>query len=131
LRKGPPAGPIDGPRADMYAFGVLVYEALTGERPSEGFDLKYPSQKDKRIPKALDELVLRCLERSTRARVPSALGVEASLVEGLERAGFQIFASGDAVKWVKATPWRAPSAPVGEETGRFASIFKKLAEEKQ
>ncbi|MBI3725312.1 serine/threonine protein kinase, partial [bacterium] len=131
LRKTLPAGPLDGPRADMYAFGVLAYEMLTGERPVEGFDLKLPSQKDKRIPKVLDELALRCLERTTRTRTPSALGVEATLLEGLERAGFQVFAAGDAVRWVKATPWREPSAPVGEETGRFTNLFKKLADEKQ
>ncbi len=131
LRRGVAPGPIDGPRADMYAFGVIAYELLTGSRPNEGLDIKYPSQKDKRIPKVLDETVLRCLERTLRTRTPTALGVEAPLLEGLERAGFHVYVVGDAVKWVRATPWRAVGAPAGEETGRFTSLFKKLAEEKK
>jgi serine/threonine protein kinase len=130
-RKAEIPGRLDGQRADMYAFGVLAYLALTGERPGEGLDVKYPSQKDKRIPKCLDELIMRCLERSTRARTSSAGPLEAELIEGLGRAGFDVFTSGDASKWVRATPWRAAGAPVGEETGHFVNTVKKLADEKK
>jgi serine/threonine-protein kinase len=124
------AGPLDGPRADMFAFGVLAYEALCGERPSEGFDLKTPSQRDKRVPKVLDVLILGCLERTTRMRLPSALGEEAKLLDGLSKQGFEVFPSGDPSGWVRGTPWRKAGAHVGEETGRFTTDFKRLAQEK-
>jgi len=124
-------GPIDAARADMFAFGVLLHEMLTGSRPAEGLEIKCPSQHDKRIPKAMDELVLGCLERTARARFPSAIGREGPLLEGLARAGFDVLPSGEVARWVRSTPWRAPGAALGEETGKFVSIFRKLASDRE
>jgi serine/threonine-protein kinase len=72
-------------RADIYCFGVLLYEACTGQRMFDGRDPQLllkkhvrvvPPRMAKRrpdllIPKALDALVMRCLEKSPARRPQS------------------------------------------------------------
>jgi len=122
-------GEVLGPAADMYALGVILFEILTGERP-EGFEVRMPSQRDKRIPKVLDEASLPALERTPRARTPNALGLAERLLEGISKAGFVIDPKGDPISWVKGTPWKADTrGGVGDETGRFQSDLTRLARE--
>lgn len=123
-------GDVAGMASDMYALGTILYEMLTGERPA-GFEVKLPSQRDKRIPKVFDEVILRALERSTRARSPSAVGLEQQLFEGISKVGFFLDLKADPVAWVKATPWRDAGQPLGEETGKFRLAFGKLARPKE
>jgi serine/threonine-protein kinase len=56
--------------SDIYALGVMLYELFTGGRPDTV--LRRPSDIDKRVPRELDEVILRCLHREARARYPSA-----------------------------------------------------------
>jgi serine/threonine protein kinase len=74
-------GPVDR-RVDIYSFGVVLYEALTGRRPFSGEDAfaivtkhmqempPLPSQFAS-IPKTLEDVILRCLEKSPDARYQS------------------------------------------------------------
>jgi serine/threonine protein kinase len=76
--------PVLGEAADIYAFGIVLFEMLTGRLPFEGQSpavvmlqrLKRapapPSSLRPEVPKALDAFVLTCLQRDPRRRFPDA-----------------------------------------------------------
>ena len=88
-------------QTDIYAFGVLMYEALTGELPitapsrRELLDLHQRQipvpmrqrRPDLDLPEALDQVVMKCLKKRINDRPKSAEEVEAMLaaipLEGL------------------------------------------------
>lgn len=73
------------PQSDIFALGVIFHELLTGHRlfardtPGEEMAAVYegeiapPSKVNRRVPKALDAVVLRALDRSCEKRYPKAL----------------------------------------------------------
>jgi serine/threonine protein kinase len=75
--------PIDG-RADVYAFGCMAYRCLTGEVPyrrdgvpavmyAHAHDpVPLPSKRNPHVPKALDTVVQRAMEKDRDRRAPSA-----------------------------------------------------------
>jgi hypothetical protein len=81
--------PVD-PRTDLYAFGVLMYEALTGDLPIRGRnrrellelhqrEIPRPmrvTRPDLEIPEALDAAVMLCLRKRAAERPPSARELE-------------------------------------------------------
>ena len=64
-------------RADIYSLGVVFYEMLTGERPSE--DLIPPSGKNDSVDIRLDEIVLRALAANPNQRWQSANALNTEL----------------------------------------------------
>jgi serine/threonine-protein kinase len=84
--------PVD-PRTDLYAFGVLMYEALTGDIPIQGRQrrellelhqraIPKPMRErrpDLNIPAALDEAVMACLRKRAAERPASARELERML----------------------------------------------------
>lgn len=89
--------PLDG-RSDVFGLGIVLWELLTGERlfkrASETETLKAvvegvlrpPSQLDRSIPKALDALVMKALEREVEDRFQSAEELQRALERFLVRA---------------------------------------------
>jgi eukaryotic-like serine/threonine-protein kinase len=79
-------------RSDVYALGVMLFEMLTGEAPFRGnvraildqkvsHDPPSPRTYDRGLPKDLETICLKCLEREPQKRYQSAL----ELAEELRR----------------------------------------------
>lgn len=77
-------------RVDIYSYGVVLYETLTGRRPFDGTDagqvvIKHlqespiPPSQVTSIPSALDALILKCLAKSPADRFQSMTEVLAAL----------------------------------------------------
>ena len=85
--------PVD-PRTDLYAFGVLMYEALTGDLPIRGRnrrellelhqrEIPRPlriARPDLQIPESLDAAVMLCLKKRAAERPASARELERILM---------------------------------------------------
>ncbi len=89
-------------RTDLYALGVLLYQALTGRRPFEAADPMElihahlalapmpPSRVDPTVPEPVSRVVLKLLEKNAEDRYQSAEGLLADLERcrtGLETSG--------------------------------------------
>jgi WD40 repeat protein len=97
-----------GPQADLYALGAILYELLTGRAPFVGesqldtlrqviVDDPIPPRRVRReIPRALEAITLRCLEKDPGRRFQSARG----LAEDLER-----FLSGEPTRTRPPASW--------------------------
>ncbi|HEY6726657.1 MAG TPA: serine/threonine-protein kinase [Polyangiaceae bacterium] len=104
------------PRTDLYAFGVLMYEALTGELPIAGRsrrDLLELHQRmipvsmqtrrpDLHLPRELDDAVMMCLKKRAAERPTSA--------QALEKALASIPAQLLVNEYPEGTPRRAPAS---------------------
>jgi eukaryotic-like serine/threonine-protein kinase len=102
-------GEIVSPAADVYALGIVMYEMLTGRPPFDGNNAVAvaiqhienppipPSQFNPNIPAALEEIILRCLEKVPEMRFRDG----SQLARALETLG-------DAKLGESVTPGRAP-----------------------
>lgn len=82
---------MDG-RADIYSLGLVFYTMITGEVPSEGStplqiimnrvkkDVTPPKELEPSLSQAVNDLIMRCLERDPEARMASS----SKLLEALE-----------------------------------------------
>ncbi|WP_422931342.1 protein kinase domain-containing protein [Singulisphaera sp. PoT] len=107
---------------DVYGLGAILYEGLTGRPPIQGDSLfetlrrvrdvepERPSAVDRRVPRDLETICLKCLEKAPSNRYPTALAVAEDLDRWL--AGMPITARPTtlperAVKWARRRPTAA------------------------
>jgi len=72
--------------SDLYSLGVVMYELFTGKKPLGRF--KSPSEINPTISKALEDVVLKCLEPEPADRFTSADEIRDRLLETLQ--GFSV-----------------------------------------
>jgi serine/threonine-protein kinase len=122
------AGQVAGPRSDIFAVGIILYQFLTGEKPFRGPNLYTIQQKimtEQPVPPsavnpfvspAFDRVMLRALAKRPADRYPSALAFKEDLLRAL--AGEHVPA--DAAPAVSA-PVQAPSRVAPADAGPDAT----------
>jgi len=97
-------GTVDA-RSDIFSFGALVYEMVTGRRPFGGGssaallasllkeEPKPPSGLVPALPKELERIILRCLRKDPARRFQHMLDVKVELEEVKEESDSQSLAS--------------------------------------
>ena len=73
-------------RADIYSFGVMMYEAFTGKLPLGNFPL--PSQLNPRLGKRMDGIILRALRQDPDERYQSMADLADELKKEMSASGF-------------------------------------------
>jgi len=74
-------------RSDIYSFGVTFYLLLTGKLPFDDINQiftrspEHPINVNPAIPKRLDSLIIRCIEKDPAVRYPDFSTIQAELIE--------------------------------------------------
>jgi WD40 repeat protein/serine/threonine protein kinase len=110
---------LQSPLADLFSLGAVLYECLTGRPPFLGVTLEEtllrvrdtepvaPRVLNQRIPKDLETICLKCLEKNPARRYPGATELAAELkrfIEGQPIHARPITAVGRAWRWARRKP---------------------------
>jgi len=156
-----------GTATDVYALGVILYELLSGRTPFKGDSVMetihqvlnrepvWPRTLQSSIPRDLETICLKCLEKEPKRRYSTAEALEADLRAYLQGRPIAVRPVGTvetAIKWARRRPtmaalllvtllgvagivWKYIDAEqqrdIAEEKSRDAELQKQLAQEKQ
>jgi tetratricopeptide (TPR) repeat protein/tRNA A-37 threonylcarbamoyl transferase component Bud32 len=113
--------------SDQYALGVVLYEMTTGKRPFDGpiqlvlqqqvqSEPKRPRAENRSIPRDLETVILRCLEKDPKARYPDCQALADDLRRFLDGEPVQARRIGPLerfARWAKRNPTVAASVSFG------------------
>lgn len=105
-------------RTDVYSLGVILFEILTGERPFRGDhrmllqqvlndEAQGPRQLNASVPRDLDTICLKCLEKKPSQRYVTTSDLAADLrryIDGRPIAARPISSLARAARWCKRNP---------------------------
>jgi serine/threonine-protein kinase len=105
-------------RADIWAFGVVLWEMLTGRRMFEGETISHvlaavlTREPDlSAVPPRVRTLLSRCLEKDARKRLRD-IGDAMSHVPAAGEPGPAVFAAAPARRWLAPAGWTAAALAV-------------------
>src|SRR5205807_389918 len=117
-------------RADLYALGMTLYETVTGALPAYGKqpidvirlhldgEIRPPSAINPRVPDALEQIIMKLLEKDPRHRFPSA----AALLQAVAQAAGKTAPAGELLVG-RGELFAAPLIGRKNEVGQLTTLI--------
>ena len=117
------SGTVVDARSDVFAFGAVLYEMVTGRRPFGGSSSaemlaallkeqpKPPSEPVPEVPKELERIIVHCLRKEPGRRFQHMVDVKVELQELKEESDSQALRPAGAGTAKRRSRRRSPTAP--------------------